>query len=408
MKIYALDTSGGKAVWKIELPLSKQAAPEKIHWFFCGGTILLWTPSRVTAYSADSGQVLWQAALTVLPFPFCEHNILLWPHHNGLTALDIYKGTQLWWNDNAQGNSFFSAPPVADSRQIFFGRGGFFAAYSRRTGNELWGQKIPGTLHSSPLIMSSLVFILIDKHTLWALEKSTGKVVYRYQSAHPEDTLFLQAQERFLYIGDKRGHVFALDCDCLQIVWQRQATPASVEYNDFVSTAADKFLVLSYIQKGFSGLCALEPKSGEAAWQFLPQESEHLLYHNREGQAEIIEFKDGHLRVYQATSKQLTPAPYISQALSVFPERLLTRKNFLLIQHEHGWQAYRMQNFSQDFSQKTLPLEWQFLFDQEQTNTKSANSDAELFLDKFCYPQEQETTEENKTNPKLYFSLRVL
>jgi len=233
-------------------------------------------PKQITAASLPLQEVWrWSGTIRSLDSP----NLILGDHHVVLAAfdgqetkvvvLDISTGAVIWtdrYTPSERPNNFWSLH--ADEERVYVGSGVYVEAFDIETGHLLWqGGEVRSGWHGSrnvyPKANQVDVYLYIDDHILYTLDKQTG------------ETLSVIEQPRLLFrldgvdyeAGAHRAEIVAKDSLTHQVLWQQNLKGKSwqlwpIAGNDILYLAAGADYGVADRQ-----IFALSTKTGEIIWQ---------------------------------------------------------------------------------------------------------------------------------------------
>ncbi len=190
--VFALDRQNGKILWRHDINTPLRTAPT-----VCENKVIVQTlDNQLVALNAANGTRIWKydvpAEDTVLAgsaTPAClpEKNLLISGFSNGeIQAFNLDVGYLLWsvsLVDNSHVNlgtdiHAVRAAPLIDKETIYaVGNSDVTAAIDYRTGEKKWQQSVGGM--NMPWLAGETLFILSDNHSLSALNKNNGKILWR-------------------------------------------------------------------------------------------------------------------------------------------------------------------------------------------------------------------------------------
>ncbi|WP_276498945.1 PQQ-binding-like beta-propeller repeat protein [Pontibacter litorisediminis] len=184
-----------------------------------------------------------------------------------LTQLLVQAQENALWKFKTKGRIYSS--PLVDEDLLYVGSGDHsLYALDKSSGKQRWAFKTGGAVHSSPAVQGSLVYVGSADGHLYAINKKNGKLVWMFKSegekAYDLWDYYLSSPKvvaNTVYWGSGDSHLYALDSETGELKWKFKtagpvhATPAVADGKVYVGS--------------FDGLFyALEAGSGELVWQF--------------------------------------------------------------------------------------------------------------------------------------------
>ena len=84
---------------------------------------------------------------------------------------------------------------------------------------ELWKVKTGGQVISSPVIVDDMLYVGSEDHTLYAINKDTGKVKWRYKTAGAVHSTPAVSNDEILFLSYD-GFFYALDKLDGKLIWK--------------------------------------------------------------------------------------------------------------------------------------------------------------------------------------------
>ena len=146
------------------------------------------------------------------------------------------------WSFNA-GSGIHGSVDVVDGVAYLADAGGIVDAINVETGVEKWSTHASGTakIDTTPAVVNGLVIVGSVNQHLYALNASTGKVVWTTLLRGPIESS-ASAAGGHIYIGDDSGDVYELTASSGKVLWRSEATGA-VKGSPTVDTS-DGFVVV--------------------------------------------------------------------------------------------------------------------------------------------------------------------
>ncbi|MGY9055123.1 MAG: PQQ-binding-like beta-propeller repeat protein [Alphaproteobacteria bacterium] len=208
-QLLALEADTGRLFWRKDLPGPVRAAPtvrgERV--------FVITADNRLIALSTETGERLWDvpgggqaAGILGGASPAASDLAVIAALSTGeVVAVRTANGRELWRNSLAALRRFdFGAklsdiggqPVLTDDTVYAIGAAGRAAAFSLRTGNRIWEQRIGGT--QTPWVVGKWVFLVSDGAELIAIDRENGLVRWvqalpRYEDPEDRDGEYLYA-----------------------------------------------------------------------------------------------------------------------------------------------------------------------------------------------------------------------
>lgn len=136
---------------------------------------------NLSAYNANTGNQIWIRPNDVLfTGPPTYNNGRLYARTDqGITAFSALNGQILWSYQNIDRD--LSTIPVIDNNKVFIGNGtdgGHISAINLLNGSLMWDVKVTGQMCIRPLVTHNLVIIGTTAAMIYALDQSTGNIVW--------------------------------------------------------------------------------------------------------------------------------------------------------------------------------------------------------------------------------------
>lgn len=145
---------------------------------------------------------------------------------NSLYSFDINTGEIIW------SQPMVGACLVLEENTLFVGSGEAFYALDATTGQVLWESEGEGISSSNMVVGSGCIFVTSHRdsestssyrHTVVALSKETGEVVWKRELTSPALRIFLVGGGRYLYcatsLTESRSDIVCLDTEAGREVW---------------------------------------------------------------------------------------------------------------------------------------------------------------------------------------------
>jgi outer membrane protein assembly factor BamB len=174
---------------------------------------------------------------------------------------DYYIVQQEW--SNQIGNCTLSAPITQQDGILYAGSNdGYLYALDASTGSLLWRYKTGGPVTSSPLIANGIVYVGSKDHYVYAINATNGTLDWRYKTANAVlSSAALSGNS--LYIGSTDGYLYALNATSGTLTW-RYATHKAISTTPVVSNNT------VFVTSNNGILYALDATQGTLLWHVQP------------------------------------------------------------------------------------------------------------------------------------------
>jgi eukaryotic-like serine/threonine-protein kinase len=236
----------------------------KIKSTLCLSLILL-TTSFATAQVPCSGTILANPTLFVNwpQFQYDAGHTGCNPYESILKPSNV-TNLALKWQHTAQAGALFSSPVVADSAlyTVFTaGQGDYRAnlwAVNPSTGTILWTftTDVPEVTLSSPAVGKGLVYIGSSDHNVYALDAKTGVLAWQYTTA--ASVMTPTVANGVVYVGSDQ--VYALNASTGALIWKSAAG-----LSDSVPAVANGKV---YVGSSDNNVYALDANTGAFLWSY--------------------------------------------------------------------------------------------------------------------------------------------
>lgn len=191
-KLYALDATTGKEIWKQGIGVSLRVAPKIGN----GKVYALSVDNQLFAFEADKGMPVWShrganetAGFLAAATPAVTDSLVVAPYSSAeLHAIDLVGGQDVWSDtlllvrrNSATGvfSGIGGNPIVLDDIVYSGGSSGFFAALALINGRRMWEQNV-STLNTA-WIAGDFIYILSNDAELVCLYRADGRVKWTKQ-----------------------------------------------------------------------------------------------------------------------------------------------------------------------------------------------------------------------------------
>lgn len=263
----AIDKRRGREVWSIPTDGALFSRPAA-----AGKTIFIpASDGRLAGVAARSGRIrsIHRGRGPYVADGVVRNGILYQGGYKSFEAIDTRTGQPLWRYDDMQ-NYSQAAPSVTDRDIIFGAWDTFLRSLDTRTGHERWrwsnGNDVrlysPG--NCSPAVIGGKVFIVAPDRYMTAIDRATGKTLWRVKDRTVRESLGVSADSTTVYARTMDGELIAVDAtaDKYTLKWVTdltfgyEHTPCIVLESDGTVYAASRRGVVA----------AVDAASGELLW----------------------------------------------------------------------------------------------------------------------------------------------
>jgi len=143
--------------------------------------------------------------------------------HDGVTALDVQTG-EIRWKSGDRNHARYGNTAFADGCFYFFGPSDLICLEAK-TGKMRWATPSDPWSHPQPLVHDDKVFVAPCYGGLWALDRESGRELWRTQSGKPPLTLAYNATERagqlaapvawdrYVLLASSDGNLYAVEAE---------------------------------------------------------------------------------------------------------------------------------------------------------------------------------------------------
>lgn len=221
----------------------------------------------------------------LLPSPVVSNNRIFVMDSKGVvSAFSLIDGTYLWKNTlSAKNNTFKDAKSRAsglaiDGTTLFAttGFGGVFAM-DAENGQPKWRISLESPIRIAPAVTDKMLLVQTVDNSLYALDKTTGKEIWKFNVAH-EDTVIAggavpayDAEDNVVVAGFSNGEIVVLNAAVGTPLWTSMLVS-----NEQVSSTTEINTIGSYpiIQEGIiyaisnsNSLTSLDMRTGDKLWE---------------------------------------------------------------------------------------------------------------------------------------------
>ena len=171
----------------------------------------------LVALARKDGKVLWEKQLNSnkrfsnvnAEFVMKDDVVYVPAYDNALYALSAKNGSTIWVRENLGGSKKVT---VADQVLYASSSDGELHALDLKTGNDLWKFEMDLGIPSDVVVFSKHVVVASSSEYLYALEKDTGKLAYRYQIGYNSGFsggIAVDSTRNWIYVLSKGGNLLA-------------------------------------------------------------------------------------------------------------------------------------------------------------------------------------------------------
>ena len=263
----AINKRSGRELWSIPTdgPLFSRPAPAGKSLFIPA------SDGRLVSVSARSGRIR-STARGRGPYVadgVVRNGILYQGGYRSFEAVDT-RTAQTVWRFDGIGNYCQAAPSVTDSDIIFGAWDTFLHSLDTRTGTERWrwnnGNAVrlysPG--NCSPAVIGDKVFIVAPDRYMTAIDRATGKTLWRVKDRTVRESLGVSADSTTVYARTMDGELIAVDAaaDKYTLKWVTDLT-FGYEHTPCIVLESDGTV---YAASRRGAVAAVDAASGELIW----------------------------------------------------------------------------------------------------------------------------------------------
>ena len=263
----AINKRRGRELWSIRTdgPLFSRPAPAGKSVFIPA------SDGRLVSVSARSGRIR-STARGRGPYVadgVVRNGILYQGGYKSFEAVDT-RTAQTVWRFDGIGNYCQAAPSVTDSDIIFGAWDTFLHSLDTRTGTERWrwnnGNAVrlysPG--NCSPAVIGDKVFIVAPDRYMTAIDRTTGKTLWRVKDRTVRESLGVSADSTTVYARTMDGELIAVDAaaDKYTLKWVTDLT-FGYEHTPCIVLESDGTV---YAASRRGAVAAVDAASGELLW----------------------------------------------------------------------------------------------------------------------------------------------
>jgi uncharacterized repeat protein (TIGR01451 family) len=205
------------------------------------GAVYVGSIQFIYALNARTGALLWSHdEIEVASSPAAANGVVYVTAAGGanVDALDAGTGTLLWtYTVPGQSSNIVSSPAVANGLVYFGSDDGKVYALNASTGAVLWSFVTGRPVESSPAVANGVVYIGSDDGKVYALNASTGGVLWSFNTgSSPTDNnlsgIFGGVRSSpalangVVYVGSDNGNLYALNAGTGAWLWGHYTGPA--------------------------------------------------------------------------------------------------------------------------------------------------------------------------------------
>jgi outer membrane protein assembly factor BamB len=229
-KVYAINASSGVPIWSYTTGGSIYSSPA-----VADGRVFIGScdPGEFYALNATTGALIWsyQAGYSVFSDPVVAGGKVYVGSDNELYAFNVITGTKTWSYDFGMGGAVESSPAVA-SGIVYVGSDNHNVyALNATNGAYIWNYTTDTgfPVSSSPAVASGMVYVGDDESKVYALNATTGALVWSYKTGwsgpviHPPFDWPVWSSPAVyddkVFAGSQDHNVYALNASTGALVW---------------------------------------------------------------------------------------------------------------------------------------------------------------------------------------------
>lgn len=263
----AINKRSGRELWSIPTdgPLFSRPAPAGKSVFIPA------SDGRLVSVSARSGRIR-STARGRGPYVadgVVRNGILYQGGYRSFEAVDT-RTAQTVWRFDGIGNYCQAAPSVTDRDIIFGAWDTFLHSLDTRTGGERWrwnngnGVRLYSPGNCSPAVIGDKVFIVAPDRYMTAIDRATGKTLWRVKDRTVRESLGVSADSTTVYARTMDGELIAVDAaaDKYTLKWVTDLT-FGYEHTPCIVLESDGTV---YAASRRGAVAAVDAASGELLW----------------------------------------------------------------------------------------------------------------------------------------------
>ena len=259
--VYALDASSGSLLWSHDTEDWVQYSPT-----VKDGVVYLGIVSefdhKIHALDGLTGQVMWVAEM---PYPFSPEftptvvgdKVYVPGEFGEYNVLDAETGALAWSLQGVRSES----PPTVIEGVVYLTAVNTAYALDESTGAVVWSygtDRFPAK-DFAPVIAGGVYYFSPD-NLLYALDAASGMPLWSYEAGSMISTMLLVAGD-MVHAGTDSGRFYALNAATGELVW-------SLETGDWVISSPMVVDGVLYAESSDGNLRALDAATGEVVWSF--------------------------------------------------------------------------------------------------------------------------------------------
>ena len=223
--VYAFNATNGAKLWTYPTGAEVDSSPTIVNGVVYIGS----NDGYLYALNASTGHLLWKYATggKVTDTPAVENGIVYFGSYDGFVyALHAGTGKKLWSYYVGGNYEIWSASPAVANGMVYVGAGDtdYVYALNAKTGQKIWGQYIGSgyIAVSSPALAYGVVYIGSGDGNLYALDASTGVILWTYNTGNVLHTSSAVANG-VVYFGTNNWVFYAADAKTGALLWFHNA-----------------------------------------------------------------------------------------------------------------------------------------------------------------------------------------
>ena len=223
---------------------------------------LIWVKSLESDYDTGNMPIALHSPLIYKDYLFSGHN------DGFMTAYDIKNGREVW---RTQDNGGYHAAPVIFDDYLIYGtvQGRVYARHYK-TGELKYAVDLDNAVETQGTVHNGRIFFQTRNHKIFALDVSTGKILWGHKRSVPFLTTLQRASRPVvyrnkLYVGFADGYVVSFGIEDGVLLWEQKIAAG----NKFIDVDMTPFFHNNRLYIGsMSGvLNILEPETGNILQQ---------------------------------------------------------------------------------------------------------------------------------------------
>lgn len=271
-KVYALNGKSGKLIWKFQTNGKVYSTPAIHDKRLIVGS----TDGNIYALNSNNGKELWRFATSkaVLGSPVIDGELAYIGGSDGVfRALNIFSGQEVWSFNSVKGH--VTTRPTIYGQMVLFGswQNGFYAL-EKSSGKLLWewdnghNNRMFSPAACYPVAINGRIFIVAPDRYMTCLEASSGNVIWREKmdEHRVRESMGLSADGKYVYVKTMDGQLLGICvfADTMEVAWKSDLQ-LGYEISPTAIVANKKWV---FVPSNNGLLSAVDAKTGKLAWQY--------------------------------------------------------------------------------------------------------------------------------------------